>query len=255
MMRCRFIEAMRRAPSAHLRFRFLCIQSSRESSESDSESPQNSESLFRRIEKLRTGEAVGSAFRTWMGDGFPIHRGHVFHAINRLRKLNMNKRPLEVMEWVIRERPYRPRELDYSYLVEFTIKLHGIEHGEKLFPRIPTEFQNELLYNNLVIAMLDKGVIKLSLEYMKKMRELAYPISHLVFNRLIILHSSPSRKKLIPKLVVVVVEEVGGGCCGGGVVVVVVEGVIGRENLHWVKLWEIVEEEEEVEDSHELRRL
>ncbi|QHO31232.1 Glycoside hydrolase family 81 protein [Arachis hypogaea] len=35
---------------------------------------------------------------------------------------------------------------------------------------------------------------------------------------------------------------VGGGCCGGGVVVVVVEGVVGRENLHWVKLWEVVEE-------------
>ena len=72
------------------------------------------------------------------------------------------------MEWVIRERPYRPRELDYSYLVEFTTKLHGISHGEKLFSRIPVEFKNELLYNNLVIACLDKGVIRLSLDYMKK---------------------------------------------------------------------------------------
>lgn len=104
------------------------------------------------------------------------------------------------MEWVIRERPYRPRELDYSYLLEFTTKLHGISHGEKLFSRIPSEYQNELLYNNLVIACLDKGVIRLSLEYMKKMREYGYPISHLVFNRLIILHSSPSRKKMIPKI-------------------------------------------------------
>lgn len=105
------------------------------------------------------------------------------------------------MEWVIRERPYRPRELDYSYLVEFTTKLHGISHGEKLFTRVPSEFQNELLYNNLVIACLDKGVIRLSLEYMKRMRELGYPISHLVFNRLIILHSSPSlRKNMMPKL-------------------------------------------------------
>jgi hypothetical protein len=101
------------------------------------------------------------------------------------------------MEWVIRERPYRPRELDYSYLVEFTTKLHGIPHGEKLFTRVPVEFQNELLYNNLVIACLDKGVVRVSLEYMKKMRELGHPISHLVFNRLIILHSSPSRRKMI----------------------------------------------------------
>jgi len=33
--------------------------------------------------------------------------------------------------------------------------------------------------------------------------------------------------------------------------VVVVVGVgVGGENLHWVKLWEVAEEEEEVEDSH-----
>ncbi|XP_061358631.1 pentatricopeptide repeat-containing protein At1g07590, mitochondrial [Gastrolobium bilobum] len=191
-----FIEAIRRTPCGiethlHLKLnlKLLCTQP-----------PQNQECLSLRIEKLPKGESVGSAFRSWMGDGFPVHGGDVFHAINRLRKLKMNKRALEVMEWVIREKPYRPRELDYSYLVEFTTKFHGISHGEKLLTRVPREFQNELLYNNLVIACLDKGVVRLSLEYMKKMRELGYPISHLVFNRLIILHSSPSRKKMIPKL-------------------------------------------------------
>ncbi|KAL5577413.1 hypothetical protein UlMin_019112 [Ulmus minor] len=135
-----------------------------------------------------------------MGDGFPIHRGNIFHAINRLRKLKMNKHALEVMEWVIREKPYRPKELDYSYLLEFTAKVHGISQGEKLFSCVPTEFQNELLYTNLVIACLDKGAISLSLAYMKKMRELGHPISHLVFNRLIILHSSARRKKFIPQI-------------------------------------------------------
>lgn len=104
------------------------------------------------------------------------------------------------MEWVVRERPYRPKELDYSYLLEFTTKLHGISQGEKLFSHVPLEFQNELLYNNLVIACLDKGVIRLSLAYMKKMRELGHPISYLVFNRLIILHSSPHRRKIIPRI-------------------------------------------------------
>ncbi|XP_004294523.1 PREDICTED: pentatricopeptide repeat-containing protein At1g07590, mitochondrial-like [Fragaria vesca subsp. vesca] len=107
-----------------------------------------------------------------MGDGFPIHRGDIFHAINRLRKLKSNQRALEVMEWVIRERPYMPKELDYSYLLEFTTKFHGIS----------------------------QGAIRLPLECMKRMRELGHPISHLVFNRLIILHSSSRRKKLIPKI-------------------------------------------------------
>ncbi|KAJ1406890.1 Tetratricopeptide-like helical domain superfamily [Sesbania bispinosa] len=189
----RFIEAIHRAAcgivETRLHFKLLCTQST-----------QNQDCLSWRIEKLPKGESVGFAFRSWMRDGFPVHSGDVFHTINRLRKLKMNKRALEVMEWVIRERPYRPRELDYSYLVEFTTKLHGIPHGEKLFSHVPSEFQNELLYNNLVIACLDKGVTRLSLEYMKKMRELGYPISHLVFNRLIILHSSPSRRKMIPKL-------------------------------------------------------
>ncbi|OWM70615.1 hypothetical protein CDL15_Pgr014288 [Punica granatum] len=135
-----------------------------------------------------------------MADGFPIHRGDVYHAINRLRKQKLNKRALEMMEWVIRERPYRPRELEYSYLLEFTTRLHGIPQGERLFSRIPSEFQKELLYNNFVIVCLEKGVIRLPLVYMRKMRELGYPISYLVFNRLIILHSSSSRRKFIPKI-------------------------------------------------------
>ncbi|XP_065880350.1 pentatricopeptide repeat-containing protein At1g07590, mitochondrial [Euphorbia lathyris] len=182
-------------------FNFLCTQSGKHLPETNTPHQQEKlKSLSLRIEKLPRGESVGLAFRSWMGEGFPVHRGDIFHAINRLRKLKLNKRALQVMEWVIRERPYRPKELDYSYLLEFTIKLHGISRGEKLFTNIPSEFQNDLLYNNLVIACLEKSVIRLSLNYMKKMRELGHPISYLIFNRLIILHSSPARRKMIPKI-------------------------------------------------------
>ncbi|CAN4100549.1 unnamed protein product [Withania somnifera] len=156
--------------------------------------------LSQRIESIPTSESIGSTFESWMGDGRPIHRGDIFHTINRLRKLKFNKRALEVIEWVIRERPYRPKELDFSYLLEFTAKLHGISPAESLFSRIPAEFQNELLYNNLILGCLNRGLIRLSLAYMKKMRELGHPISYLVFNHLIILHSSPNRKKSIPKI-------------------------------------------------------
>ncbi|XP_024981904.1 pentatricopeptide repeat-containing protein At1g07590, mitochondrial [Cynara cardunculus var. scolymus] len=164
------------------------------------EEEEEPKSLCGRIERLARGAPVGSAFQSWMGDGFPIHRGDIFLTINRLRKRKFNKRALEVMEWVIRERPYMPKELDYSYLLEFTAKLHGISQGEKLFSHIPLQFQDELLYNNLVIACLDKGMIRLSLAYMRKMRELGHSISYMVFNRLIILHSSPTRRKSIPKI-------------------------------------------------------
>lgn len=189
------------SPIMNQSFNFLCTQTlgmlPRESFEPKQDEPM---CLSSRIVKLPRGEPIGSTFQSWMGEGFPIHRGEVFHAINRLRKLKLNRRALEVMEWVIREKPYKPKELDYSYLLEFTTKLHGVSRGESLFSRIPPEFQNDLLYNNLVIACLDKGVISLSFAYMRKMRELGHPISHLVFNRLIILHSSPGRKKNIPKI-------------------------------------------------------
>lgn len=105
-----------------------------------------------------------------------------------------------MLEWVIRERPYKIKELDYSYLLEFTMKLHGVAQGETLFSRIPSEFQNELLYNNLVFGCLDRGLIRLAMSYMKKMRELGHPISYLAFNRLIVLHSTPARQKAIPKI-------------------------------------------------------
>lgn len=103
------------------------------------------------------------------------------------------------MEWIMRERPYKLKELDYAYLLEFTAKIHGISEAESLFLRIPDEFQNELLYNNLVMASLDKGLIRLSLGYMRKMRELSLPISPYAYNRLITLHSTSSRRKRIPK--------------------------------------------------------
>ncbi|XP_073011722.1 pentatricopeptide repeat-containing protein At1g07590, mitochondrial isoform X1 [Typha latifolia] len=160
----------------------------------------SSDSLSIRVERLPRGESAVSAFQSWMRDGFPVHRGDIFHAINRLRKRKLNRRALEIMEWVMRERPYKLTELDYSYLLEFTAKLHGISHGESLFLRIPHEYQNELLYNNLVMACLDKGLIKLSYGYMRKMRELGFPISPYVYNRMIILHSSPGRKKTIPRI-------------------------------------------------------
>lgn len=53
-----------------------------------------------RIEKLARGESVASAFQSWMGDGFPVGRGDVFHIINRLRKLKANKRALEVCQFI-----------------------------------------------------------------------------------------------------------------------------------------------------------
>ncbi|CAL5378696.1 unnamed protein product [Camellia sinensis] len=164
-------------------FTFATLTPRNNNLSSDNESSEEEpKGLCWRIEKLPRTEPVGSAFQSWMGDGFPIHRAHVFHTINRFRKLHFNKRALEVMEWAIRERPYRPKELDYSYLLEFRTKLHG------------------LLYNNLVIACLDKGMIRLSLTSMKKMRELGHPISHLIFNRLIILHSSPNHTKAISRI-------------------------------------------------------
>lgn len=54
-------------------------------------------SLSHRIESVPKGESIGSAFQSWMGDGLPIHRGDIFHTINRLRKLKFIKRGLEVL--------------------------------------------------------------------------------------------------------------------------------------------------------------
>ncbi|KAJ4773019.1 hypothetical protein LUZ62_057276 [Rhynchospora pubera] len=157
-------------------------------------------SLAWRMERLPRKASVVEAFQGWMRDGLAVNRGHIFHAINRLRRRQLHSRALEVMEWVMRERPYKVTELDYSYLLEFTSKCRGISHAEKLFLTVPKSYQNELLYNNLVMSCLDERKIKLSYAYMRKMRELLLPISPFVYNRLIILHSQPSRRKTIPRI-------------------------------------------------------
>lgn len=79
-------------------FAFLCGQTPGTLPDETLESKQEESRpcLSYRIEKLSKGEGVLSAFQSWMRDGFPVHRGDIFHAINRLRKLKMNKRALEV---------------------------------------------------------------------------------------------------------------------------------------------------------------
>ena len=102
-----FVQAMRRTPGVSYspaldhqpNFKasnFLTtLTCSTKSSDSDGDEEPN-KSLSRRIEKLPKGVTVGSALQSWMGDGFPVHGGDVYHAINRLRKLGRNKRALEV---------------------------------------------------------------------------------------------------------------------------------------------------------------
>lgn len=84
-----------------INLRNFCSQISPEAAETSSEigkeaKLEESKSLSSRIEKLYRGESVVSAFQSWMGDGLPIHRGDIFHTINRLRRLKSTKRALEV---------------------------------------------------------------------------------------------------------------------------------------------------------------
>lgn len=68
-----------------------------ESEKEEEKEEKDGKSLSWRIERLPRGESVASVFQGWMGDGFPVHRGDIFHAINRLRKLKANKRALQVL--------------------------------------------------------------------------------------------------------------------------------------------------------------
>ncbi|KAG2576945.1 pentatricopeptide repeat-containing protein At1g07590, mitochondrial-like isoform X3 [Panicum virgatum] len=68
--------------------------------------PGQEGSLARRVERAAS---VCAAMRGWMADGRAVHRGHVFHAVNRLRRHRQHRTALQVMEWIMRERPYKLR--------------------------------------------------------------------------------------------------------------------------------------------------
>lgn len=106
-----FVQAIRRTPgvsyspaldhrpsfkASNFLTTLICSTKSPTSSESDGDEEPPNKCLSLRIEKLTKGVTVGSALQSWMGDGFPVHGGDVYHAINRLRKLGRNKRALEV---------------------------------------------------------------------------------------------------------------------------------------------------------------
>jgi hypothetical protein len=55
--------------------------------------PGQEGSLARRVERAAS---VGAAMRRWMADGRAVHRGHVFHAVNRLRRHRLHRTALQV---------------------------------------------------------------------------------------------------------------------------------------------------------------
>ena len=55
--------------------------------------PGQEGSLARRVERAAS---VGAAMRGWMTDGRAVHRGHVFHAINRFRRHRLHRTALQV---------------------------------------------------------------------------------------------------------------------------------------------------------------
>lgn len=77
----------------------LCTQTDTNSNSPELDNEAQS-SLYKRIEKLPKEEPVCSAFQSWMGDGFPVHRGDIFYTINRLRKRKQNKRALQVVFFI-----------------------------------------------------------------------------------------------------------------------------------------------------------
>ncbi|XP_078148545.1 pentatricopeptide repeat-containing protein At1g07590, mitochondrial-like [Carex rostrata] len=156
--------------------------------------------LTSRLEKLPPGEAIVPVLKGWMRDGFAVDRNSIFQVLICLRGRHLHSCALEVMEWVVRERPYKLTEHDYSYLLECTSKCHGIARAEKLFQTIPKLYQNEFLYNELVMYCLADRNIELSHRYMKKMRKMSLPISPSVYNSLIALHLAPSRRENIPDI-------------------------------------------------------
>lgn len=115
-----------RAMTLHVRrvhVNFLCTQASPVFPEESSETREETKCLSYRIEKLSRGEPVGSACQSWMADGFPIHRGDVYHAINRLRKHKLNKRALEVIVYFIHH-----LFLCCGHIFLSTLKLKYAEH-------------------------------------------------------------------------------------------------------------------------------
>lgn len=79
----------------------LCTQSCNTTSDLRNETSGPREEDYKpclsyRIEKLDVGVPILSAFQSWMSDGLPVHRDNVIDTIDRLRKLKMYRRALEV---------------------------------------------------------------------------------------------------------------------------------------------------------------
>ncbi|KAL6228250.1 hypothetical protein ACLB2K_002204 [Fragaria x ananassa] len=163
----------------------------------------NPERLYRRLSALGgSGRSAAKALNDYIMEGRKIQKYELDRCVKELRKYRQFQTALEIMEWM-EFRKINYSLPDYAVRLDLTAKAKGIEAAESYFSNLPQSAKNKLTYGSLLNCYCKEVMEEMALALYKKMDELNYVDSALVFNNLMALYM---RKKQ-PEKVAPFVEE------------------------------------------------
>ncbi|MCO5593583.1 hypothetical protein L7F22_047598 [Adiantum nelumboides] len=114
---------------------------------------------------------------------------------------------LQVVEWLLKERPFEPVEDNYARWLLYLGKVSGYEKVERAFEDIPSEFQNDMVYCRLFDVALFNNKLTKAIGVMKRMRKQELPVPVYMFNNLITYYARNSLLYKLPGLLRLMEEQ------------------------------------------------
>ncbi|KAL5220976.1 hypothetical protein ABZP36_025689 [Zizania latifolia] len=136
--------------------------------------PEQEGSLAQRVERAAS---VCAAIRGWMAAGRAVHRGHIFHAVNRLRRRRLHRTALQVGSIDQAEEIWgnikSTRKLRFTEQFNSILSVycrHGlVDKASAVFKEMRANGcqPNAITYHHLALGCLKAGIVKEALKTME----------------------------------------------------------------------------------------
>uniref|UniRef100_A0A2P2JQH8 Uncharacterized protein MANES_12G084500 n=1 Tax=Rhizophora mucronata TaxID=61149 RepID=A0A2P2JQH8_RHIMU len=158
------------------------------SSSFSSSSPPPIDSLRSRI--LSAGDpnsSVVSVLEEWLDQGNRVNQSGLQLIIKLLRKSRRYTHALQLSDWMIDQKAYNPSTGDFAVQLDLILRIHGIEHTEKYFNRIPESLRTFQIYGPLLHSCAGHRGLEKAEATMQKIRDLGFlkgPVSYNIMLKL-----------------------------------------------------------------------
>ncbi|KAI5066723.1 hypothetical protein GOP47_0019347 [Adiantum capillus-veneris] len=159
--------------------------------------------FLERLQGVPRNQPLVPMLQSWIKAGHhlgPVEMRLIFGKLEWKQKYSQ---ALEVMEWLLKERPFEPEEHNYARWLIYLGKVGDYGKVERAFKDIPFEYLKEVVYCRLFDVALEHKKLSKAIGVMKSMRKQDIPVPVYMFNNLIkyyVSNSMPDKVHVLLRL-------------------------------------------------------